>query len=80
MKKVPENTLTAKLGGKLKGSLTKLVRTKQRSKKKRFKVRTVSAILGVRGTEFVVATSGDSTNLLALSGEVTLASAGGSGL
>ena len=74
MKKVPENTLTAKLGGKLKGNLTKLVRTKQRSKKKRFKVRTVSAIVGVRGTDFVVATSGDSTNLLALSGEVTLAS------
>jgi len=74
MKKVPENTLTAKLGGKLKGNLTKLVRTKQRSKKKRFKVRTVSAIVGVRGTDFVIATSGDSTNLLALSGEVTLAS------
>jgi len=70
MKKVPENTLTAKLGGKLKGNLTKLVRTKQRS----IKVRTVSAIVGVRGTDFVIATSGDSTNLLALSGEVTLAS------
>ena len=53
MKKVPENTLTAKLGGKLKGNLTKLVRTKQRSKKERFEVRTVSAIVGVRGTEFV---------------------------
>jgi len=74
IKKVPENTLTAKLGGKLKGNLTKLVRTKQRSKKKRFKVRTVSALVGVRGTDFVIATSGDSTNLLALSGEVTLAS------
>jgi len=73
-KKVPENTLTAKLGGKLKGNLTKLVRTKQGIKKKRFKVRTVSAIVGVRGTDFVIATSGDSTNLLALSGEVTLAS------
>ena len=74
MKKLPENTLTAKLGGKLKGNLTKLVRTKQRSKKKRFKVRTVSALVGVRGTDFVIATSGDSTNLLALSGEVALAS------
>ena len=73
-KKVPENTLTAKLGGKLKGNLTKLVRTKQRSQKKRFKVRTVTAIVGVRGTDFVIATSGDSTNLLALSGKVTLAS------
>jgi hypothetical protein len=50
------------------------VRTKKRSKKKRFNVRTVSAIIGVRGTDFVIATSGDSTNLLALSGEVTLAS------
>ena len=74
MKKVPENALTAKLGGKLKGNLTKLVRTKQRSKKKRFNVRTVSAIVGVRGTDFVIATSGDSTNLLALSGKVSLAS------
>ena len=73
-KKVPEKTLAAKLGGKLKGNLTKLARTKQRSKKKRFNVRTVTAIIGVRGTDFVIATSGDSTNLLALSGEVTLAS------
>ena len=60
MKKVPENTLTAKLGGKLKGNLTKLVRTKQRSKKERFKVRTVTAIVGVRGTEFVIGTGVDS--------------------
>ncbi len=60
MKKVPENTLTAKLGGKLKGNLTKLVRTKQRSKKERFEVRTVSAIVGVRGTEFVIGTGVDS--------------------
>jgi len=50
------------------------VRTKQRSKKKRFKVRTVSALVGVRGTDFVIATSGDKTNLLATSGEVILAS------
>ena len=74
IKKVPENTLTAKLGGKLKGSLTKLVRTKQGSKKERFKVRTVSAIVGVRGTDFVIATKGDSTNLLGLSGKMTIAS------
>jgi len=73
-KKDLEKPLPSKLGGKLKGTLTKLVRTKSRTKKKRFKVRTVSALLGVRGTDFVVATSGDSTNLLALSGEVTLAS------
>jgi hypothetical protein len=74
IKKVPENTLKAKLGGKLKGNLTKLVRTKQRSKKKRFEVRTVTAIVGVRGTDFVVATSGDLTNMLCVSGECTMAS------
>ena len=32
------------------------MRTKQRSKKDRFKVRTVTAIVGVRGTEFVIGT------------------------
>ena len=36
------------------------MRTKQRSKKERFKVRTVSAIVGVRGTEFVIGTGADS--------------------
>ena len=74
MKKVPENTLTAKLGGKLKGNLTKLVRTKQLRKKERFKVRTVTAIVGVRGTDFVIATIGDSTKMLCSTGECTLAS------
>tara|TARA_B100001559_G_scaffold66219_1_gene53625 strand:- start:548 stop:1582 length:1035 start_codon:yes stop_codon:yes gene_type:complete len=69
-----KNKLTTKLGGKLKGGLAQIGKSKLRRKKKRFNVRTVSAILGVRGTEFVVAASGDSTNLLALSGEVTLAS------
>ena len=73
-KKVTRKKLTNKLGGKFEGNLTKLKRTKLSSKKKRFNVRTVTAIIGVRGTDFVIATSGDSTNLLALSGEVTLAS------
>jgi hypothetical protein len=59
-KKVPENKLQAKLGGKLKGNLAKLVKTKLRHKKERFKVRTVSAIVGVRGTEFVIGTGVDS--------------------
>ncbi len=59
-KKVQENKLTAKLGGKLKGNLAKLVKTKLRPKKERFKVRTVSAIVGVRGTEFVIGTGVDS--------------------
>ena len=68
------NKLKTKLDGKLKGSLAQLGKSKLRRKKKRFNVRTVSAIVGVRGTDFVIATSGDSTNLLGLSGEVTLAS------
>ena len=72
--KASAGELKAKLGGGLKGRVAKL-RKSMLSKKKRFKVRTVSAILGVRGTKFVVAASGDSTNLLALSGEVTMASA-----
>ncbi len=59
-KKVPENKLQAKLGGNLKGSLAKLVKTKLRRKKERFKVRTVSALVGVRGTEFVIGTGVDS--------------------
>ncbi len=45
------------------------------ARKKRFKVRTVSAVVGVRGTEFVVAAKEDSTNVLTVTGEVTLASA-----
>ena len=69
-----KNKLKTKLGGKLKGGLAQIGKSKLRRKKKRFNVRTVSAILGVRGKAFVVAASGDSTNLLALSGEVTLAS------
>ena len=45
------------------------------ARKKRFKVRTASAVVGVRGTEFVVAATEDSTNVLTVTGEVTLASA-----
>ena len=37
-------------------------------------MRTVSAVVGVRGTEFVVAAAEDSTNVMTLTGEVTLAS------
>ena len=70
-----KKTIKNKIGGRLKGGLALLGKSKLRGKKKkRFNLRTVSAIVGVRGTEFVVATSGDSTNLLAVSGEVTLAS------
>ena len=51
-----------KLGGELKGSLAKLGKSKLSRKKKRFKVRTVSAVVGVRGTKFVLATGSFSPN------------------
>ena len=53
---------------------SKLKRGGLLARKKRFKVRTVSAVVGVRGTEFVVAAAEDSTNVMTLTGEVTLAS------
>ena len=42
-------------------------------RRKRFKIRTVTAVVGVRGTEFVLGTSGSQTNLLTISGLVTIA-------
>ena len=57
------------------GRSTKRKRGGLLARKKRFKVRTVSAVVGVRGTEFVVAATEDSTNVLTVTGEVTLASA-----
>ena len=51
-----------KLEGDLKGSLAKLGKSKLSRKKKRFKVRTVSAVIGVRGTKFVLATGSFSPN------------------
>ena len=57
------------------GRSTKRKRGGLLGRKKRFKVRTVSAVVGGRGTEFVVAATEDSTNVLTVTGEVTLASA-----
>ena len=53
----------------------KIKRTLNRKKKQRrkFNVRTVTALVGVRGTEFVMGTSGASTRLLTLSGSVEMA-------
>jgi len=56
------------------GQFEKLSKSKTLRRKKRFSVRTVSAIVGVRGTDFVVATTEESTKVLGLSGEVSLAS------
>ncbi|MCH2285282.1 MAG: iron dicitrate transport regulator FecR [SAR324 cluster bacterium] len=60
--KATARELKAKLGGNLKGSLAKLGKSKLSRKKKRFKVRTVSAVIGVRGTKFVLATGSFSPN------------------
>ncbi|HIA56517.1 MAG TPA: hypothetical protein EYN97_03630 [Candidatus Lambdaproteobacteria bacterium] len=46
---------------------------KRKRKKPRFKVRTVMAVVGVSGTEFVMGTGNEQTSLLTLSGEVTMA-------
>ena len=51
----------------------KLNRKKKR--KRQFNVRTVTALIGVRGTEFVMGTSGASTSLLTLDGSVEMAAA-----
>ena len=47
---------------------------RQKGKRRnRFKIRTVTAVVGVRGTEFFLGTSGSQTNLLTISGLVTIA-------
>ena len=56
-----------KLGGKLGG--------KKLGSKAKFQVRTVTALVTVRGTEFVLGSESGPTSLLTLSGEVALASA-----
>ena len=60
--KATAGELKDKLGGDLKGSLAKLGKSKLSRKKKRFKVRTVSAVIGVRGTKFILATGSFSPN------------------
>ena len=62
--------------GQFKVTPKKMARKSLRRKGKkrdRFKIRTVTAVVGVRGTEFVLGTSGSQTNLLTLSGMVTIA-------
>ena len=62
--------------GQFKVTPRKSVRKPLRQKGKRrnrFKIRTVTAVVGVRGTEFVLGTSGSQTNLLTISGLVTIA-------
>ena len=47
---------------------------RQKGKRRnRFKIRTVTAVVGVRGTEVVLGTRGSQTNLLTISGLVTIA-------
>ena len=59
--------LTGKAQFKIKGKL------KKKSKKKRFQIRTVTALIGVRGTDFVIGASNTQTSLLTISGSVSVA-------
>ncbi|SVB37337.1 uncharacterized protein METZ01_LOCUS190191, partial [marine metagenome] len=59
--------LTGKAQFKIKGKL------KKKSKKKRFQIRTVTALIGVRGTDFVIGASNTQTSLLTISGTVSVA-------
>ena len=45
----------------------------KKKQRRKFNVRTVTALVGVRGTEFVMGTSGASTRLLTLAGSVEMA-------
>ena len=67
-----EQSKIALLTGKGQFKIPKKKLSKKR-KKPRFKVRTVTAVVGVRGTEFVMGTGNEQTSLLTLSGEVTMA-------
>ena len=51
----------------------KVNKPKLRNKKRRFRLRAANASIGVKGTEFVVGVQGDTTNLLTVSGIVTMA-------
>jgi len=44
-------------------------------RRRRFNVRTANAVIGVKGTEFILGTGAETTNLLTLEGEVGMASA-----
>ncbi|HJO58438.1 MAG TPA: FecR family protein, partial [Nitrospinaceae bacterium] len=59
--------LTGKARFKIQGKL------KKKSKRKRFQIRTVTALVGVRGTDFVVGASNTQTSLLTISGTVSVA-------
>ena len=59
--------LTGKAQFEIKGKL------KKKSKKKRFQIRTVTALIGVRGTDFVIGASNTQTSLLTISGSVSVA-------
>lgn len=47
--------------------------TKRKNRKRRFRVKTANAIIGVKGTDFIVATGEGSTSLLTISGIVSIA-------
>ena len=58
--------------GKARFKIKRKLNLKKKQRRK-FNVRTVTALIGVRGTEFVMGTSGASTSLLTLDGSVEMA-------
>ena len=66
-----EETITSMSIGKAKIKVKKSL--KKRKNKKKFSVKTTNAIIGVKGTEFVLSTGVDVTNLLTVEGIVSMA-------
>lgn len=52
----------------------KVKKSLKKRAKRRFRLKTAHALIGVKGTEFIVATEGKDTNLLTLEGIVTMSS------
>lgn len=66
-----DETLTSMSIGKAKIKVKKTL--KKRKKKKKFSVKTTNALIGVKGTEFVLSTGIDVTNVLTVEGIVSIA-------
>ena len=65
---------TGDLAAKLKGKLAKLEKSKLRPKKRRFELRTISALIGVRGTKGECRAKGSVTELGTTDGQVEFSS------
>ncbi len=60
--------------GKARFKVKKRFQPRKSKRRKRFRVRTANAVVGVKGTEFILTTGAEETNLLTLSGSVVFSS------